>query len=67
MTEPRYPFLDLAAVNASMLSDLKAAACRVIDSGRYVGGAECSAFEEELAAFAGTTYAVGTGNGLALN
>ncbi len=64
MTDPRYPFLDLAAVNASMLSDLKAAACRVIDSGRYVGGAECSAFEEELAAFAGTPYAVGTGNGL---
>lgn len=60
---PRYPFLDLAAVNAPCAGRLAEAACRVIESGRYIGGEEVEAFEGELAALAGTDCAVGTGNG----
>lgn len=61
---PRYPFLDLADVNAPYLEELQEAAARVVASGRYVGGAECQAFEQELAALTGTRFAVGVSNGL---
>lgn len=64
MNDLRYPFLDLGKVNADDAEALKAAACRVIDSGRYVGGEECEAFERELAAYTGTDYAIGVSNGL---
>ena len=64
MNEIKYPFLDLGAVNAPYTDSLKDAACRVIDSGRYIGGNECEAFEKELAIATGTGYAVGTSNGL---
>lgn len=60
----RYPFLDLATVNAPYLDSLRRAACRVIDSGRYIGGAEVSALESELASALGSPHAVGLGNGL---
>jgi len=64
MSDIRYPFLDLGHVNAPYFAALKEAASRVIDSGRYVGGSENEAFENELAAYTGTEYAVGTSNGL---
>ncbi len=48
MSELKYPFLELGTVNAPYKEALKAAAARVIDSGRYVGGAENEAFESEL-------------------
>lgn len=64
MNEMRYPFLDLGHVNTPYSVALKEAACRVIDSGRYVGGIENEAFERELSAFIGTDYAVGVSNGL---
>lgn len=60
----RYPFLDLGTVNAEYADALKAAACRVIDSGRYVGGPENEAFEKELADATGTAFAIGVSNGL---
>ncbi|WP_369804682.1 DegT/DnrJ/EryC1/StrS family aminotransferase [Limnohabitans sp. G3-2] len=40
------------------------AATRVIDSGWYVLGQEVKAFEQEFAAFCGTTQCVGVANGL---
>lgn len=64
MSDLRYPFLDLGKANIDDAEALKAAACRVIDSGRYIGGEECAAFEGELAAYTGTDYAVGVSNGL---
>lgn len=64
MSKLKYPFLDLGTVNAAYADGLKAAACRVIDSGRYVGGGECEAFEKQLARHTGTKYAVGVSNGL---
>ncbi|MDE6126304.1 MAG: DegT/DnrJ/EryC1/StrS family aminotransferase [Muribaculaceae bacterium] len=64
MDTPRYPFLDLAVVNEPYMEALRDAAARVVTSGRYVGGAECAAFEAELAAATGTGFAVGVSNGL---
>jgi dTDP-4-amino-4,6-dideoxygalactose transaminase len=58
------PFLSLHDVNARLADELKAAAARVIDSGWYILGEELAAFEREFAAWCGTQYAVGTGNGL---
>ncbi len=64
MKDLKYPFLDLGTVNAPYADELKEAAIRVIDSGRYIGGQEVEAFERELAAHTGSVYAVGVSNGL---
>ncbi len=64
MGKLRYPFLNLGTVNYKFAPLLKDAAARVIDSGRYVGGSENESFEQELAVFTGTEYAVGVSNGL---
>jgi len=58
------PFLDLGEINARHAQELKAAAARVIDSGRYVLGDEVAAFEREYAAYCGVRRAVGVGNGM---
>jgi dTDP-4-amino-4,6-dideoxygalactose transaminase len=57
-------FLNLRAVNAPHEAALRAAVGRVIDSGRYILGAETEAFEAEFAAYCGTKHCVGVGNGL---
>jgi dTDP-4-amino-4,6-dideoxygalactose transaminase len=59
------PFLDLKAINARHVAELKAAAARVIDSGWYVLGEEVKAFESEYAAWVGSPHCVGTSDGLA--
>jgi dTDP-4-amino-4,6-dideoxygalactose transaminase len=58
------PFLDLKAINAEHRAELVAAFERVLDSGWYIMGSELKAFEHEYAAWCGTTYAIGVGNGL---
>ena len=58
------PFMPLGAITARRAEELKAAAARVIDSGRYINGPEVAAFERELAAKCGVKYAVGVSNGL---
>jgi dTDP-4-amino-4,6-dideoxygalactose transaminase len=57
-------FLDLQAINAAYREELIEAAVRVIDSGWYIQGQEVKAFEQEFAAYCGTKYCVGVGNGL---
>ena len=57
-------FLDLKAINQQYRQDLINAATRVIDSGWYVLGQEVKAFEQEFAAFCGTSHCVGMANGL---
>lgn len=64
MAELQYPFLDLYVVNEPVLEQLKAAAARVIDSGRYIGGTEVESFETRLAIETGVEFAVGVSNGL---
>jgi len=58
------PFLDLKAINAQYADELKQATARVIDSGWYVQGTECKAFEAEFANYCGTDHCVGVANGL---
>jgi dTDP-4-amino-4,6-dideoxygalactose transaminase len=53
------PFLDLKSVNAVYRDELIAAATRVIDSGLYIQGQECKAFEEEFSRYCGTRFCIG--------
>ncbi len=57
-------FLDLKKINCLYEQELKNACARVIDSGWYIRGNECEAFEREFAKYCGTKYAVGVANGL---
>jgi dTDP-3-amino-3,4,6-trideoxy-alpha-D-glucose transaminase len=43
--------------------EIDAAIARVLESGRYILGEECAAFEREFAGYAGVRYAVGVGSG----
>jgi dTDP-4-amino-4,6-dideoxygalactose transaminase len=58
------PFLDLKAINQQYRQALVDAATRVIDSGWYVLGQEVKAFEQDFAAYCGTSLCVGMANGL---
>ncbi|WP_333804614.1 DegT/DnrJ/EryC1/StrS family aminotransferase [Sulfurospirillum sp.] len=58
------PFLDLKKLNAQYRSELIEACTRVIDSGWYIQGNECKAFESEFAQYCGTKCAIGVANGL---
>lgn len=60
----KYPFLDLAATTAPIRDELVAAATSVIDSGVYIGGDQCAAFEKRLAELCGVPHCVSTSNGL---
>ncbi len=60
----RYPFLDLALVNAPFIDELKAAACEVIERGRYLHSRETELLEEEIAQQCQAEYCVGVSNGL---
>lgn len=57
------PFLDLQKVNALHDEEIKSAVSGVIDSGWYVRGEALSRFEQEYAAFIGTQFCIGVGNG----
>ena len=57
-------FLDLRRVNERFRGEIDAATKRVLDSGWYLLGAECEAFEGEFAAYCGVKHAIGCANGL---
>src|SRR5918997_6442099 len=44
-------------------TEISAAISRVLESGRYILGAEGTAFEREWAEYVGVAHAIGTGNG----
>lgn len=60
----KHPFLDLATVNQPYIDELQTAAARVIASGRYIGGPEVEALEDDLCRLCGVSHAVGVSNGL---
>ena len=60
---PQIPLLDVVAGERPLRPHLDAAIARVLDSGRYIGGSELTAFESELANAASTQYAVGVSSG----
>ena len=57
------PLIDLTRLHRPILGELKAAAERVMESGRYILGPEVRAFEEEFAAWVGAKHAVGVASG----
>lgn len=61
----KVPFLDLAALNATLEPEIRAAMDAVLEHGRFINGPEVAAFEEEWGAYCGTGRAVGAANGTA--
>ena len=57
------PFLDLSAATAEVEAELRSAMERVLASGRFIGGGEVRAFEDEFAETCGAGHCVGVGNG----
>ncbi len=60
----RYPFLDLALVNAPYMDELKAAVCEVIERGRYLHSRETELLEQEIAMTCESSHCVSVSNGL---
>ena len=60
----QYPFLDLALANAPFMEELKAAACEVIERGRYLHSTQTELLEQEIAALCETRHCVTVSNGL---
>jgi dTDP-4-amino-4,6-dideoxygalactose transaminase len=58
------PFLDLAAANRELRSELDAAIAGVADRSQFVLGPELEAFETAFARYTDTTHCIGVGNGM---
>jgi dTDP-4-amino-4,6-dideoxygalactose transaminase len=56
-------FLDLPAEYHELKTEMDAAVARVFESGRYVGGPEIAALEEEFAGYCGARYGVAVNSG----
>jgi dTDP-4-amino-4,6-dideoxygalactose transaminase len=59
----KVPFLDLKAHHASMIDEFHCAIREVIESSAFAGGPFVERFEGEFAAYCGSKYAIGVGNG----
>lgn len=57
------PLIDLKAQHAPLADQIAAATLRVIHNTDFILGSDVAAFEEEFAAFCGTSFAVGVANG----
>lgn len=57
------PLVDLKAQYNSIKDELDTAIHRVVQSGQFILGSEVKAFEDEMAAYCGTKYAVGVASG----
>jgi dTDP-4-amino-4,6-dideoxygalactose transaminase len=55
----KIPFLDLARQHEPIRKALHESACRVIDSGQYIGGEEVRSFEKEMAEWQGVPEVCG--------
>jgi dTDP-4-amino-4,6-dideoxygalactose transaminase len=58
-----FPFLDLKAQYAAIKSEVDAAIRRVMDSQQFILGPEVESFEEEMAGYVGTRFAIGCASG----
>src|SRR6266850_4798059 len=59
----KVPFLDLKAHHAPLIEKFDRAIREVIESSAFAGGPFVQRFEEEFAAFCGSSYAIAVGNG----
>lgn len=57
------PLMELTRQYESLREELDTAALGVLHSGNYILGDEVAQFEKDFAAYCGTKYAVGVGNG----
>ncbi len=57
------PVLDLRAATATVAADVMQGWAALLESGAFIGGEVVATFERELAAFCGTSCAVGVANG----
>lgn len=57
------PLLDLKAQYLALKDEIDQAVLSVLDSAQFILGPEMKAFEEEMAAYCGTKYAVAVANG----
>lgn len=57
------PLLDLKEQNDSLRPEIEAALGRVLDTNGFILGTEVAQLEKELAAYCGTTYAIGCASG----
>jgi dTDP-4-amino-4,6-dideoxygalactose transaminase len=62
-TRVRIPLLDLRAQYHSIKPEIDAAIAGVLDSGQFVLGAEVAAFEDEFAAYCGTSECIALNSG----
>ncbi|KAB1642128.1 DegT/DnrJ/EryC1/StrS family aminotransferase [Adlercreutzia muris] len=60
----KVPFSTLARLHEDLREEMADAFSRVYDSGMFIRSKECSAFEEEFAAYCGARYALGVASGL---
>jgi dTDP-4-amino-4,6-dideoxygalactose transaminase len=63
ITKMNVPFLDLKAHHAPRIEKFQRAFREVIESSAFAGGPFVERFEEEFAAFCGSSYAIAVGNG----
>jgi dTDP-4-amino-4,6-dideoxygalactose transaminase len=57
------PYVNLAAHNAALKSELLAAVARVIDHGQFINGPEVAQLESALATWLGVPHVIGVSNG----
>jgi len=57
------PLLDLRAQHQTIRDEVMAAITRVVDSQQFILGEEVRQFEEEVAAYCGTSFAIGCASG----
>src|SRR5256712_8821296 len=62
-TQLRVPCLDLNAHHAAFVNEFTSAIREVIESSAFAGGPFVERFEQEFAAYCGSKYAIGVGNG----
>src|SRR5678816_750996 len=62
-SQMKVPFLDLKAHHAPLIDKFDRAIRQVIESSAFAGGPFVERFEEEFAAYCGSSYAIGVGNG----
>jgi len=63
ITQKQIPLLDLQTQHSQIREEVLAAVTRVIDSQKFVLGAEVEAFEREIADYCETAFAVGCASG----
>ena len=62
-SNPKVPFIDLAAQQSRLRADLDRAIAGVLDEGAYIMGPDVKKFEAELASFCGAGHVISCANG----